>query len=343
MAKLSWGISYTLGTGATLDTGSTLSRGAAVGTAVVVTGIIALVIGVLTVIVFYCIINHRSRSCKPKSSSHQQQYAVPSCKALQEIGSVYEEVTELRPDKAYGPIQTGFKVKANEAYGLVQKIELRENEAYGPLLASCQEQQTGAEYDEVQVPATSGKRKIELRANEAYGPVQKIELRENKAYEPVEKIELRENEAYGPVLASCQEQRTGAEYDEVQVPANSGKHKIELRANEAYEPMRKIELRENEAYGPMLASCREQQTGAEYEEVEVPANSGKRKIELRENKAYEPVCKIELRENEAYRPMLASCQEQQTGPEYDEVQLPSTSGKHKIELRANEAYGPVQH
>ena len=275
------------------------------GTAVVISGIIALVIGVMTVVVFYCIINHRSQSCKPKSSSHQQEYAVPSCEALQETGSVYEEVTELRQDKAYGPIQTGFKVKANEAYG--------------PLLASCQEQQTGVEYDEVQVPATSGKQKIELRANKAYGPVQKIGLRENEAYGPVEKIELRANEAYGPV------------------------QKIELRQNEAYGPVEKIELRENEAYGPVLASCREQQTGAEYEEVEVPANSGKRKIELRANEAYEPVRKIELRENEAYGPVLASCREQQTGAEYDEVQLPSTSGKHKIELRANEAYGPVQH
>ena len=171
---MSWGISYTLDTGATLGTGAILSRGAAVGTAVVVTGIIALVIGVLTVIVFYSIINHRSKSCKPKSSSHQQQHAVPSCNALQETGSEYEKVTELRPDKAYGPIQTVFKVKANEAYG--------------PMLASCQEQQTGAVYEEVEVPATRGKHKIELRANEAYGPVQKIELRENEAYGPVQKI-----------------------------------------------------------------------------------------------------------------------------------------------------------
>ena len=150
-------------------TGVTLSRGAAVGTAVIVTGIIALVIGVLTVIVFYCIIKHQSQSCKPKTSSHQQQYAVPSSDAQQQTSSEYEEVTELKPNKA---IQTGIKVRANEAYE--------------PMLASCQEQQTGTDYEEVQVPATKGKHKIELWGNIAYGPVQKIKLRENEAYKPVQ-------------------------------------------------------------------------------------------------------------------------------------------------------------
>ena len=176
----------TFGTGATFGTGVTLNRGAAVAAAVIVTGIIALVIGVLTVILFYCIFNHRSQSCKPKSSFHQWQQAVPSFNTLQPTESMYEEVTELRLNKTYGPIQTGIKMRANETYGPME-------------LPSCQEQQTGTEYEEVQVPATSGKHNIELRENEAYRPMQEIKLRENEAYGPVQEIKLRENEAYGPV------------------------------------------------------------------------------------------------------------------------------------------------
>lgn len=89
---------------------------------VVVTGISTLVVGVFAgvltgFLLYHCVSKHRSQSSKPETSLHQQR-------------------------------------------------------------------QTGPEYEEVFV--TSAVEKIELRENMAYGPVQRIELRRNVTYEPVQ-------------------------------------------------------------------------------------------------------------------------------------------------------------
>ena len=83
---------------------------------IAVGGTIALIIGVLAGVLFYCITKYRFKS---KTSSHQQQ-----------AGSVYEEVRttngkkiELKDNVAYGPVkqdQKFIELKANEAYGHVQ-------------------------------------------------------------------------------------------------------------------------------------------------------------------------------------------------------------------------------
>ena len=78
-----------------------LSTGVAVGIAVI-TGTIALVVGVLAgVLLHHCIIKYRSQNSKTESSSHQRQQAGPE----------YEEVPvdkkiELRENVAYGPAQS---------------------------------------------------------------------------------------------------------------------------------------------------------------------------------------------------------------------------------------------
>ena len=77
---------------------TSLSTGVAVGLAVVTTGTIALVVGVLAGVLLHHCIKYRSQSSKAESSSHQQQQSGPE----------YEEV----------PVH--------------KKIELRENVAYGP-------------------------------------------------------------------------------------------------------------------------------------------------------------------------------------------------------------------
>ena len=82
----------------------THSTSATMWIAVVVTGISALVAGVLTgVLVYYCIRKHQSQSCKPESSSNQHSQG----------GPVYEEVSatcagemiELKENVAYGHMQ----------------------------------------------------------------------------------------------------------------------------------------------------------------------------------------------------------------------------------------------
>ena len=82
---------------------------------------IALVVGVLAgfiagvlagfiagVLIYHCISNHRSQSCKPEPSSHQQWQA----------GPVYEQLSaeklDLRENVAYG------SVKTCQAYGHLQ-------------------------------------------------------------------------------------------------------------------------------------------------------------------------------------------------------------------------------
>ena len=92
---------------------ATFSTSAVVGISVVITGTIALVVGVLAgVLLHHCIIKYRSQSPKAESSSHQQQ---------QEAGPEYEEV----------PIDKKIELRENVAYGPAKSIELSVNQAYG--------------------------------------------------------------------------------------------------------------------------------------------------------------------------------------------------------------------
>jgi len=94
-----------------LSTGGNFSISVAVGIAVI-TGTIALVIGVLAgVLLHHCIIKYQSQSYKPESSSQQQQ----------EAGPEYEVV----------PVNRKIELRENVAYGPAQSIELRFNQAYG--------------------------------------------------------------------------------------------------------------------------------------------------------------------------------------------------------------------
>ena len=96
----------------------TPSTGAVIGITAVVTGFIALIIGILTGYLLHCcIINHQLQISKLESSSHQQQKTVSSPNPLERAGAVYEEIVELGENMAYKPVQT---------------IELSKNEAYGP-------------------------------------------------------------------------------------------------------------------------------------------------------------------------------------------------------------------
>ena len=82
--------------------------------AAAVAGTIAFVIGVLAGFVagvlIFC---HRSQTSKPEPSSHQQRQA----------GPVYEQVSaeklELRENVAYGPVQS-IELRTNQAYEHVQ-------------------------------------------------------------------------------------------------------------------------------------------------------------------------------------------------------------------------------
>ena len=94
---------------------TTCSTCPAVEIATAVAGTIALAVGVLAgfvagVLVYHCISNHQSQSSKPEPSSHQQQQASP----------VYEQV----------PAEKKLQLRENVAYGPVQSIELRTNQAY---------------------------------------------------------------------------------------------------------------------------------------------------------------------------------------------------------------------
>ena len=86
--------------------------------AAAVAGTIALVVGILAgfiagVLIYHCISNHHSQSCKLEPSSHQQQQAAP----------IYEQVSaeklELGENVAYRPLQS-IELETNEAYGHVQ-------------------------------------------------------------------------------------------------------------------------------------------------------------------------------------------------------------------------------
>ena len=94
-----------------LSTSDTLSTSVAVGIAVI-TGTIALVVGVLAgVLLHHCISKYQTQCSKAESSSHQQQQAGPE----------YEEV----------PVDKKIELRENVAYGPAQSIELRVNQAYG--------------------------------------------------------------------------------------------------------------------------------------------------------------------------------------------------------------------
>ena len=81
-----------------------------------VTGIIITVVGVVAgVLVYHCTRNHCPQNPKPKSSTHQQQ-ADPEYDDMPATSG--KERIEQRENKAYGP---------------VLRIELRENVPYGPV------------------------------------------------------------------------------------------------------------------------------------------------------------------------------------------------------------------
>ena len=104
-----------------LTTAITMTLRIAISTTAVVVFIAALLVGVLAgVLLNHCIIKHQAWSCKPKSSSHQQQQTEPSSNALQQTGPQYEEVMELRQNKAYESTLTGIEIKPNEVYGPMQ-------------------------------------------------------------------------------------------------------------------------------------------------------------------------------------------------------------------------------
>lgn len=100
---------------------TTLSTGADMWIVVVVASISMLVVGVLAgvltgCLVYHCISKHRLQSSKPDSSSHQQRQAGPEYEEVFVTSAV--EKIEMRENMAYGP---------------VQRIELRRNVAYGPI------------------------------------------------------------------------------------------------------------------------------------------------------------------------------------------------------------------
>ena len=98
-------------------TQTTSSTGVAVGITVVATGTITLTVGVLTgVLLYYCISKHQSQGVKV--SSHQQQQAVSSSEEVSAQATSQEEKIDQRE---------------NLAYGSMQKIELKPNEAYVPV------------------------------------------------------------------------------------------------------------------------------------------------------------------------------------------------------------------
>ena len=97
-------ILYSLDIVQTSPTTCTLSLGASTWTDVVATSVGTLVVGVLTgvllgVLVYHCISKHRPHSPKPDSSSHQQTSPL-----YQEVSASAGEKIELRQNVAYGPV-----------------------------------------------------------------------------------------------------------------------------------------------------------------------------------------------------------------------------------------------
>ena len=89
----------------------------AVGIAVVITGIIALIVGFLAgILVYYCISNYRLQNAKPQSSFQHQPQTIPSSNVLQQTGPEYAEVHAKK-----------IELKENMAYVHVQRRELRAN------------------------------------------------------------------------------------------------------------------------------------------------------------------------------------------------------------------------
>ena len=78
--------------------------------------VVGFIVGVLLagVLLFFCIRKPQSQCSKPETSSNQQQQAVPE---YEDIHAISRERIELRENRAYGP---------------VQRIELGENVAYEP-------------------------------------------------------------------------------------------------------------------------------------------------------------------------------------------------------------------
>ena len=87
------------------------------GIAVVVTSIIALIVGFLTgILVYYCISNHQSQSTKPQSSLQNQPQTVSSSNPLDQTGPEYAEVPAKK-----------IEIRENVAYVHVKQRELRTN------------------------------------------------------------------------------------------------------------------------------------------------------------------------------------------------------------------------
>ena len=102
----------------TVITDAAVSTSVAVGFTV---GTIALVVGVLAgMLVYHCIIKHWFKSFKADPSSHQQHQTVPSSNPLPQTGPEYEEVVELRQNRAYELTETSIQMRENEAYRPMQ-------------------------------------------------------------------------------------------------------------------------------------------------------------------------------------------------------------------------------
>ena len=104
--------------------------------------------------------NDRSQSSKPESTSHQQQNVASASNPLQKIGPEYEEVVELKKNKAY-ELRPNIEMRAN--------ISMLQSQGSEPESSSQQQQQASAEYEKP-IPARSRDERIDLRENVAYGP-----------------------------------------------------------------------------------------------------------------------------------------------------------------------------
>ena len=93
----------------------------AVSTTAIVVFIAGLLVGVLAgVLLYHCVIKHQACGSKLESSSHKQKKTVSSSNPLKQTGPQYEEVLELKQNRAYEPTQTGIEMRPNEAYGPMQ-------------------------------------------------------------------------------------------------------------------------------------------------------------------------------------------------------------------------------